>query len=442
LSRIRKFLSSTAMLLLILRYGGVAAGFLTQLMLARMLSPESLGLYFAGTSLAVVAATIAGFGYPELAPRFIARYQARARLDIVTGFLKQSYRDILFFCLIASFFIIAGALVWPNANQEEKLVFLLAALWLPILTCLDFNSWIALSQRSFFLAYGPESFLSPLFVLMFIASFWMLGLNLEVIVLLIAIISISTVLTIGHWYFLRPLIPGSNDKEAKPMDPRLTARWRCEGALQIPVSIFTMLFADLAILVNAILLPASELAAFTIALKIAMLIGFAVQVTHQVIIPDLADAHAERRLGGTRDTMRAAAALPIAITLGGLVGAIMFGDRVLAIFHPDFAAAQDVLVLLISCQLLRALAGPVVQLLMIAGAQLYNAGLCIASTLFLIVACLIFVPTFGMIGAGIAIFATWLFWLSAAAFTLKRLTGMRCDILALTGLSIPQQDRS
>jgi len=120
----------------------------------------------------------------------------------------------------------------------------------------------------------------------------------------------------------------------------------------------------------------------------------------------------------------------------------MFGDRVLAIFHPDFAAAQDVLVLLISCQLLRAFAGPVVQLLMIAGAQLYNAGLCIASTLFLIVACLIFVPTFGMIGAGIAIFATWLFWLSAAAFTLKRLTGMRCDILALTGLSIPQQDRS
>ncbi len=436
MARIRDLLTSTTVLLLILRYGGVAAGFLTQLILARMLEPEDLGLYFAAMSLAMVSGTIATFGYPDIAPRFISRYQTRERLDLVKGFVRQAYRDILCFSLIISAFIVCGLLLWPDTSHSEKLIFLLIALWLPILTFLDFNSWIALSMRSFFLAYGPESFLAPLLFLSFISVFWLLDMDLDVLILVATFISISTILTIGHWYLLRPLLPKAEGSDNKPMDSRVISRWRRESALQIPVSIFTMLFADLAILVTALILPGSELAAFTIALKIAMLIGFAVQVTHQVIIPDLADAHAEREISKAGETMRAAAALPIFITVGGLVGSMLFGDKILAIFHPDFASAQSVLVILCGCQLLRALAGPVVQLLMISGAQKQNAWLCVASTVFLVSASLVLVPIFGINGAGFAILTTWLFWLATAAIVLWRLTGMRCDILALSGLAV------
>lgn len=435
LSRLYGFFTSTTMLLLMIRYGGAGAGFLTHLVLARLLAPESLGLFFAATSLVAVASTIAAFGYPEIAPRFVSRYQARGRMDILSGFVRHSRRDILFFSTAAAGLIIACALIWPGASREERAVFIVAALWLPILGYLDINSWIALSLRSFFLAYGPENFLGPVIILVIVATLYILGVNANVLVLLIAYMAVSSMLTFAQWWLLRPLLPHGDTAHARPVDPRIVARWRREGAPQIAVGIYTMMFADLAILLTAILLPAAELAAFAIALKLAILVGFAMQVAHQLIIPDLADAHAERRFGQTRDTMRAAATLPVVITIGALIGAIMFGDWVLAIFHPDFAKAQNVLVLLIGCQLLRALAGPVVQLLTVAGAQLVNAGLCIGATLVLAIANLLLVPAFGMLGAACAIFVTWSAWLVASAIALSRLTGLRCDILAVTGLA-------
>ncbi len=414
-----------------LRYGGVSAGFLTQLILARLLTPESLGLFFAGTSMAAIAAALATFGYSEIVPRFFSRYQARGRIDIFVGFTKHCHRDIMSGCIVASGLILAGAFFWPGTSLQERSIFVSVAIWIPFLAYLDYNSWIALSLRSFFLAYVPESFLSPVIFLMMVATLFFLGFKPDALVLIIAFATTSGILCIGLWLLLRPLIPKIKNSEAKAIHPRIIARWRREGALQIPTSIYTVLFTDLAILTLALLLPASDLAAFAIALKIAMLVGFVVQVAHQVIIPELADAHAERRFGQSGKIIGAAATFPIALTTIALVGAVLIGDRVLTIFHPDFAMAHGVLVILIGCQLLRALAGPVVQLLTIAGAQLHNACLCIVSMVILAIASLLFVPSFGMIGAAYAIFVTWLSWLSASAITLKILTGLRCDILAV-----------
>ena len=70
---LRKLLTSPTVALLVIRLGGAGAGFLSQLVLARLLAPQDLGLFFAATSLAVVASTVVAFGYPEIAPRFIAR---------------------------------------------------------------------------------------------------------------------------------------------------------------------------------------------------------------------------------------------------------------------------------------------------------------------------------------------------------------------------------
>lgn len=427
---LRKILTSMTLILLVIRLGGAGAGFLTQLVLARLLAPEQLGLFFAATSLAIVAATVVSFGYPEIAPRFISRYQERGRPGTLAAFLRQTHRDSLHLAILVAGLILVAAWLWPGATGQERAIFAITAIGMPIVAFFAINSGIALSLRAFFLAYGPETFLRPVLFLVIVAGMILAGMSPEVWVVVSAFFAVTAILAAMQWLILRRLLPQVADARAHA-DRRLLRRWRWEGAPQIAVGIYTLVFADLAILLAATVLDPAKLAAFGIALKLAVLIGFGVQVAHQVIIPDLADARAARRLGRTSDTMRAAAAFPIAFTLAALIATALFGDIILAVFHPDFAQAHWVLVLLVACQVLRALAGPVVQLLTIAGAQMFNALLCIASTLVLALGNLALVPAFGLMGAGLAVLIAWLFWLVGSAVGLYRITGMRCDIIAL-----------
>jgi O-antigen/teichoic acid export membrane protein len=429
-TRLRKILTSMTFVLLIIRFGGAGAGFLTQLALARLLAPEDLGLFFAATSLAIVTAAVVSFGYPEIAPRFMSRYQERERPGTLAAFLRQAHRDTFALAVLFSGLILVAALLWPGATQAERLPFVITAIGMPVVAFIGLNSGIALALRAFLLAYGPESFLRPVVFLAIVSSMTFAGMNPDVGTVVVAFFVVTGVLAGTQWLLLRRLLPRVTQARLHA-DRRLVARWRREGAPQIAVGIYTLIFADLAILLAATVLESASLAAYGIALKLALLVGFGVQVAHQVIIPDLADAHAARRLRGTSDTMRAAAIFPIAFTLAALIVTAFFGDMILAIFHPEFAQAHAVLVLLVGCQVLRAIAGPVVQLLTVAGAQMFNALLCIASTIVLALGNLVLVPYFGLMGAGLAVLLAWLFWLGGSALGLYRITGMRCDIVAL-----------
>ena len=428
MTRLRKILTSMTLVLLVVRLGGAGAGFLTQLVLARLLVPDDLGLFFAAISLAIVTASIVTFGYPEIAPRFMSRYQERGQPGRRAAFLRQAYGDTFLLSVLFAAGILLATWFWPGAQEAERVLFAITAIGMPVVALISLNSGIALALRAFLLAYGPEVFLRPVIFLIIVAGMTLAGLSPDVRIVVVAFFAVTGVLAGAQWLLIRARLPRMANA---PADRRLLSRWRREGAPQIAVGIYTLIFADLAILLAATVLEPASLAAYGIALKLALLVGFGVQVAHQVIIPDLADAHAARRLRGTGETMRAAAVFPLAFTLSALAATALFGDMILAIFHPDFAQAHAVLVLLVGCQVLRAIAGPVVQLLTVAGAQLFNALLCIVSTLVLALGNFLLVPQFGLMGAGLAVLLAWLFWLGGSAAGLYRITGMRCDILAL-----------
>jgi len=84
---------------------------------------------------------------------------------------------------------------------------------------------------------------------------------------------------------------------------KLRRRWRQEAWPLLLVLIFTTLFADLIILLTSPFLGAEALAPFGVVLKISMLIGFIVQVTHQISLPELADAHQREDTEGVLDAL-------------------------------------------------------------------------------------------------------------------------------------------
>ncbi len=241
---------------------------------------------------------------------------------------------------------------------------------------------------------------------------------------------IFTGLALTQYALLRKDMPKG---EAPAPPPRLLTIWRREATPLILVALFTYFFADVDILIVTPLLSSADTAAIGLCLKLALLVGFAVQVAHQVVVPDLADARARKDHGTIRDVVLRALAFPLAITLAAMVLVSLWGEDLLAIFGPEFTGAKLPLVILMGCQLARAVFGPSVPLLTVIGAQKENAALAVAALVVLAVSNLVLAPLYGVLGAAIAVAIATLFWLVGCAVVLGRLSGLRTDALYLLG---------
>ena len=424
---LRKILFSTSFILLAVRLTGAGAGFLSQLLLARLLAPEALGIFFAATSLAAVLGLASSLGYPDIVPRFLSRYRERGRAQWTGAFMYRVFADALLVSLVTGGVVVLLAFLWKDIPVDARIVFMLAGVLIPLLALYAINYAIALANRAFGAAYIPESLLRPIVFLLILAAFFLSGEGMSLVGVTAAFFGVTFIMGLLQFLLIRSRIPA----RVKHAPARLVSNWRKEGIPLIAVALYTNLFADLAIILASPLIKSSELAAFGVALKLALLVGFCVQVAHSVIMQDLAEAHARKALAGARDTLRAASALPVAFTLAATIASAIGGGYVLGLFHPDFAAAKWVLTILIACQLIRAIAGPSALMLTTVGAQGINATICIASTVVLAIGNLVLVPIYGMIGAAIAVLLAWCFWLGVSAFVLKRRTGLRCDLFAL-----------
>ncbi len=337
----RRFIPTSAMVLAV-RLGGAGAGFLIQLMLARLLAPEALGTFFSATSLAAVLALFAAWGYPNLAPRFISRYRERNHPKLVAGFLLHAVRDIAITSLLAGSAVIAIAYFWPGTTSDNRLAFIMAGLAVPIMAIVALNAATAGAVRAFALSYVPEALLRPLLFLGVLCLFIVLKQPLTVELVIALFFGITAAIAFGQFLILRHILalgPGRRP-------PRLAAVWRAEALPLVVVALFTNLFADLDILMVTPFLNGADVAAFGIALKLALLVGFGVQVAHSIAAPDLADAHARRSLDQARTTLRRATIFPVVFTGLATLACAMGGEYFLALFHSDFASAKWALTIL------------------------------------------------------------------------------------------------
>jgi O-antigen/teichoic acid export membrane protein len=222
-------------------------------------------------------------------------------------------------------------------------------------------------------------------------------------------------------------------RDAPPVPARLANVWGGEARPLIVVALFTYFFADVAILMATPLLSSADIATIGLCLKLALLVGFAVQVAHQVVVPDSADARARKDPGSIRDAALRALAFPLVITITAMIVVALWGETLLSIFGPEFTHAKLPLLILMGCQLARAIFGPSVPLLTVIGAQKQNAALSVAALFVLGASNLVLCPLYGVLGAAIAVAIATMFWLVACAVVLERLSGLRTDAVYLIG---------
>ena len=423
-------LFSTSSLLSLARVAGALAGFATQVVLARTLQASALGVFYSVTSLAAVVGLIAAHGYPSIAARFMSRYREHGKVGLIAAFVAQARRDATLYAGIATLGVLAVAVLWPSLGVEARLALVAAALSIPANASLRLNGTFATTIRRFALAYLPDTCIRPFLLLGGVGLLIALGVTLTPSNVTFLLTLIFTGLALTQYALLRKDMPKG---EAPAPPPRLRTIWRREATPLILVALFTYFFADVDILIVTPLLSSADTAAVGLCLKLALLVGFAVQVAHQVVVPDLADARARKDHGSIGGVMLRALAFPIVITLAATLIVALWGESLLAIFGPEFTGAKLPLVILMGCQLARAVFGPSVPLLTVIGAQKENAALAVAALIVLALSNLVLAPLYGVLGAAIAVAIATLFWLVGCAVVLERLSGLRTDALYLLG---------
>jgi|GEM_PF-826452 len=446
-------LLTTSSLLSLARVAGALAGFVTQVVLARTLLASSLGVFYSVTSLAAVVGLVAAHGYPAIAPRFMSRYREQGKESLIAAFVARARKDAAVYVTITTAAVLAVAAFWPSLSFEARAATIAAALSIPANAALRLNGSLAAAIRRFGLAYLPDTCFRPFVLLAGILVLIAAGVTLTAANVTALLTVVFVGLALVQYFLVRKDIPhgeavagetvaGAAVVGAAVAPKRLVKLWRREATPLILVALFTYFFADVDILIVTPLLPSAETAIVGLSLKLALLVGFAVQVAHQVVVPDLADAHARKEHGAIRDVVLKALAFPLTVTLAALAVVALWGETILSLFGPEFTGAKIPLLILLACQLLRAVFGPNVPLLTVIGAQRQNAALAVSALVVLAVSNVVLAPAYGVLGAAIAVAIATLFWLGACSVVLARLSGLRTDAVYLIGKLIAARQAS
>jgi len=420
-------LLSTSALLLTARVVGLGAGFATQILLARLLSPEGLGIFYFATSIAYVVSMVAAFGYPVIAVRFISRYRMSDNNAMLAAFITWAQRDTAIVAFGAMIVVLTVAAAVPG-DATTRLAVAVAAFGIPACALSRINASVAGAIRQFTLSYVPDLLWRPLMFLLAMGLFATFFSAPSPIVAAAAFSVIAVIIVALQFIGLSRHVPNG----IEPISPhrRLVYQWRVASAPLLILAAFTTLINDLNVSLLGMVLPKADLAVLGVCLKLTILVDFAVWLIHQLVAPDISDALALKQTALIETAVARANIAAMLTTVGATAGVAVFGRYILAAFGPVFVSAYPLLLTLVAAQLIRAGFGPSVLTLVSAGAQ--KSVLLVFSITIVILALgnLLLVPIFGAIGAVAAFVVMTAFWPAALAVVLKRKTGLRADIVA------------
>jgi O-antigen/teichoic acid export membrane protein len=403
------------------RLAGAGAGFLAQLLFARSLPPHEVGAFFVATSVAAVLGLLASQGYPALIQRFATKYHGSAALW--PAFVRHVQRRGLVAATLITALLVAFAAFFPWITPETRQVVLAVSVLMPASYMFSVYPPFASARSRFALALIPELMLRPAGLLAIAALVWFFELEWTAALLVAGFAAISTLLALAQYLRIAPLLPASR-VEARPALKRL---WAAEALPAMAATLFVVMFGDIVVISAAPWLYRADMAAFTIAVKLAMLSAFFVQIAHQVAAPEISAAMKAGDTGRLKSALHHATLYPVLAMTAGVIGAIFGGSSFLCLYGSEYVAAAPGLVLLLAAMLVRALMGPGSIMLVLAGAQKSNAAACFTSIAVLLAANAVLVPVWGVTGACAAVFICVSFWTVVTAWLLKRNCGLRSD---------------
>lgn len=416
----------TAINLVGVRLGGAALGLAGQILLARLLPQNEVGIVLMGMSAAAIISLMMTGGYPPLTMTVLPRYYALGRKLLAAAFLRLVWHDVL--AVSSTLYIIAtGVWLWAPLDEALRAALLFGLLMAPASAMIRLTSSIANSRRRFQLSYVPDFIFRPGLLLSFLAACWLIGATPGFTAVMWVVVAITVVVAAGQAVILgADFLPRDLNLKYDKLGPVLRSR----AASMVLIAAVAMSFADIVTLIGGWFLRAHDVAQLGIAVRLAALAGFVTQVTQNFVLPDLSAAIVKGDRGTAHALILRINLLALLAIAGCVAVSLMFGPLILSIFGPDYGGAHWPLVLFMVSQLFRAAGGMNQHLLSLDGFQARSVTACILAVALLAAAAALLTPAFGLVGMAIAAVLAELAWAGMLGVQAQRYAGYRGDILA------------
>jgi O-antigen/teichoic acid export membrane protein len=390
---------------------GAIATFGTQVLLARWLGADELGLYVVAFSWTLLLGAVGELGFGAAALRFIPAARAKGDAGSLRGFVRSSCAAVAIGSTVLCLLGVGGALLFEGVEPGTRPTpFIVASLAVPVLAFLHLFASIANGFGWIGSAFIPTNVLRPLLGVAGIAIVWRFGPMLDVTAALLIQAGALLLCALG----LGVLIRGRTAAlESTPAEYR-TALWVKTSLPLLVIGLLMNYFPDATILLLGAYLPSDEIGVFNGAYRIALFIAFGLSSIDAWFMPAAAELHS----AGDRASLQNLALRVTKLRLIGaglaVIGLAVFGESALGVFGEEFQTGYMVLILLALAQLVQAAVGPVTALLTVTGYQrrcLPVFGCALGAVVLLIT---LLVPWFGIEGAAASVLAVtvgWSIWL-------------------------------
>jgi len=393
---------SGAAIALALRVCGAAGQFLFNVLLARFLGADGMGVYALALTVSAFTSVISLAGLDQALLKHISIHAGRQE----SAELRVIYRRAVVISLIVS--SLAAGIVFLAAPLLSETVFGQRALTWPLrimvlsiapasLLNLTASSLRAVGR----IAYSSlvQMALVPLLSLVLFLVLYTVGLGVTGAVVAY-VLSTFMVLALSAWLWRVSAPVGG-----APSDGKAALSYRALLDVSMPMG-WVAVLANLMVVSDTLILgifrTPSEVGVYTASLRMAVLTGFILVAVNSVTAPKFASLYNEGDMDSLERVARNSTRLMLLLAGPPLLFFIFAPGYVLGIFGSGFAAGAVPLMIISAAQMINVGSGSVGMLLVMTGRQAAMRNIVFAIMVTKIVLSFSLIPRFGMVGAALS----------------------------------------
>jgi len=303
--------------------------------LARLLSPEDMGVYFISLTIVATVAAVAPLGMNQAVVRLVAESIAKQSFEEARGAVLLTIKTVLACSVMLSILFYAGIGEWLAVDVFKTLtiksLLILIAIWIIARSLQDtiaecFRGFHAIGMATLF-----GGLLSSALSLFFCTIVWWLYEDISLPLMIGCIVAAIVGNVLLSTIFLYQRLP--KNIQSKQLHAR--------GVFHISLPLWgsgllLMLMAQLDIWVLGIVSNETDVALYGAAVKLVMLVSMPLMIINAVVPPLIAELHAKGELTTLEKTLRMVATVAGIPAFGVLLIFMLWGDVFLGLVYGDY----------------------------------------------------------------------------------------------------------
>jgi O-antigen/teichoic acid export membrane protein len=370
------------------------------LLIARILGPSHLGVYFLALTIANVAAVMAMGGLENTTVRFLARH----RTDQDWGAFRGTLRFILL--AVTSTSLLAVVVLWLTAPWLTSVFFhkpevatplRIISTYVPLFVLETVLLSATQSFREMKYKLYVESMLNPALRIAALAVIYKAGGGINAILWSYSVVlGVCAITAFGAVHRCVP----ADLAAYRPVTDKAALLNYSYPLFGVSILTFLVIYSDSLLLAH--FRTNAEVGLYAVCVRLILVTGFALPVVSQIFAPMISELHHRSEIDQLGQYFKVVTLWAVEIFVPLVLVYCVAGREILGFFGPGFSVAAPCLLVLAIGQLANIITGPVGLILNMAGwtrVQLANSA---AVLLVQVVAAVLLIPRFGIMGAAVA----------------------------------------